>query len=183
MMKEFSMHVLDIVQNSIKAKATDIQMTVTESREKNLFSFRIKDNGSGMSKAMLNKVRDPFTTSRTERKVGLGIPMLEQLCGLCGGRLELSSELGVGTELAAIMKLDSIDLPPLGDVAEAVYMTVVTNQDINFIYTHTRDSGEFVFSSEAVREALGGVPFTEPAVMEWIEGFIREGIAEVTSKE
>ncbi len=171
MMKDFSMHVLDIVQNSIVAGATFIKIILDNGPEELLFS--VVDNGKGMSEETVKKVRDPFVTSRTTRKVGLGIPLLEQTCSLCQGSLTLESKLGEGTTITAVMNHKSIDMPPLGDIAGAVYITLITNPDIRFLVEFPHAG--FTLDTDEIHEVLEGVPFSNPDVMEWLEGSIRGG--------
>lgn len=175
-MKDLSMHILDILQNSVKAGATCISTEITENLSENLLSIKISDNGCGIPADMLEKIRDPFTTTRTTRKVGLGIPMLEQTCVQCGGRLEIESAEGQGCTVEAVMRHENIDRPPLGDVASTMHMLVVTNEDIDFIYKHIKNGAEFILDTVQIKEVLGGVPLSEPAVSEWLDGFIREGL-------
>ena len=113
-MKELSLHILDIVQNSVKAKATEIKIDIIESPEKNLLEISIADNGCGMSKDFLERVRDPFATTRTTRKVGMGISLFEAAAQQCGGHLAIDSELGKGTTLYVCFELDNIDRVNIG---------------------------------------------------------------------
>ena len=177
MMKDFAMHVLDIAQNSISAGAKLIELEIIEDTEKNIFCFTIRDDGCGMDAEMVNQVRSPFTTSRTTRKVGLGIPMLDQTCQLCGGSLAIESEPGKGTKLCALMRLDSIDLPPLGDIADIVHMLIVTNEALDFVYTHALGENHFSLDTHEIKQVLEGVPLSEPSVMGWLKETIAEGLA------
>ncbi|MDR0958303.1 MAG: ATP-binding protein [Clostridiales bacterium] len=179
MMKEFSMHIADIAQNSVRAGATKIDVVVEENSVTDVFLFSVKDNGCGMTQETLKKVRDPFTTSRTTRKVGLGIPMLEQTCIQCGGKLLLESELGKGTYIEATMSLADIDRPPLGDVAGAIQLLIISNLETRITYTHKIDGKEFSIDTDELNETLDGVPLNEPEVALWIRDAINEGIAEM----
>ncbi len=179
MMRDISMNVMDIAQNSIKAEATEIEITICEYIEHNKFIFSVKDNGKGMSKEFLEKVRDPFTTSRTTRKVGLGIPFMQQMCEMCGGNLELESELGVGTIITATMEYNNIDRPPLGDIPSTIQLTIISNPNIKFIYKHAYNNNEFILNTEELKEILGDVPFDEPEVMQWIKEYIEENLLEI----
>ncbi len=178
MMKEYSMHILDIVQNSIRAGATKTEITVRYDTRENIFAFSVADNGCGMDKEMLEKVRSPFTTSRTTRRVGLGIPMLEQTASQCGGGLELVSEPGVGTTIGVTMQMNSIDLPPMGDLAGAIYLTVVTNPELDFVFRYIYNDSEYVLDTAELKEVLEGVPLNTPDIMLWIDDNIKTGITE-----
>ena len=174
-MQDISMHILDIVENSIRAKATVIQIHIKEDREENLFSFTVTDNGKGMSPALLKEVKNPFTTSRTTRKVGLGIPMLNQTCQMCGGTLEIESKEQAGTRLTASMELNHIDRPPLGDISSTIYILIISNPWIDFHFTY-QNKEIFVFDTIKIKEALDGVPITEPEISRWIKEALQEGI-------
>lgn len=175
MMQDFSMHVLDIVQNSIRAEAKHITVAIVEKPSENLFSFFVSDDGKGMDADFLEKIRDPFQTSRTTRRVGLGIPMLDMTASLCGGALEIESAPRKGTTLMASMRHDSIDRPPLGNIAEAVYLLVVSNPALCIRFTHSYEEKSFSFDTEEIRAVLGEVPFSEPSVAMWIRDSLAEG--------
>lgn len=182
MMKDLSMHILDITQNSVRAEATKIIIEIYENEEEDILSILVEDNGKGMSEEMLSQVRDPFTTSRTTRKVGLGIPMLEQTCLQCGGRLVLDSKPNEGTIIKAEMKYNNIDRPPLGDIINSLFILLITNQDIIFKYKHKYRDNEFMVDTEEITEILGGVPLDEPEVSEWLKEYIYEGITSLKNE-
>ncbi len=177
-MKELSLHILDIVQNSVKAKATEIKIDINESREENLLEISIADNGCGMSEELLARVKDPFATTRTTRKVGMGISLFEAAAQQCGGHLEIDSELGMGTTLYVCFELDNIDRAPVGDMAETMVTILMSAPEINYVYTHRRSGGEFVFDTKDIKETLGDVPLTNPEVLGWIKEYINEGLSE-----
>jgi hypothetical protein len=182
MMRDFSMHVLDIAQNSIRAEAKLVTIEIVEDEINNRFAFTVEDDGFGMSAEMLRRVRDPFTTSRTTRKVGLGIPMLEQTCQMCGGGLDITSTEGVGTKLTAYMLYDSIDRPPLGDIEGSMHILLVTNTGLDFKYIHRFNEKVFELDTREIKEVLGGVPLDEPEVSAWVKENIAEGLAEIRNK-
>ena len=176
-MKELSLHILDIVKNSVKAGATLIGIDVTESVQENKLSIVISDNGCGMSKEFLARVRDPFTTTRTTRKVGMGIPLFEAAALQCEGAFDITSEEGVGTVVTAVFQNDHIDRAPLGDMAETMTTLVSGSPEIDFCYTHITDDHRFVFDTRTIREELGPeVPLDLPDVLLWMDAFLREGL-------
>ena len=175
-MKELSLNILDIAQNSISAKADLVEITVIKDTEKNLVTLMIKDNGKGMSAEFLENVCDPFTTTRTTRKVGMGIPLLKLAAEQAEGEFAIQSELGVGTEVKATFKLDHIDRIPLGDVGQTIASLVSCNEQIDFLYRHVSDGEEFLFDTKQVREVLDGVPFHTPDVVLWMQEYINDGI-------
>lgn len=179
MMQELSMNIMDIVQNSVKAEATEIEIYINENIKDNKFIFSIKDNGKGMTKEFIKKVKDPFSTSRTTRKVGLGIPFVDQTCQMCNGKLDIQSEIGIGTTITATMEYNNIDRPPLGDIAATMQAIIISNPDKNFTYTHIYNDKEFTLKTTELKEILGDVPLTEPDVMQWIKEFIEENLLNI----
>ncbi len=178
-MKELSLHILDIVKNSVKAGATLIGVTITESVQANELSIVISDNGCGMSKDFLARVRDPFTTTRTTRKVGMGIPLFEAAALQCDGHFDIVSEVNVGTTVTAVFAQNHIDRAPLGDMAETMTTLVSGSPEIDFCYTHKTDTGQFVFDTRDIRKELGEVPLNLPDVILWMDSFIKEGLATI----
>ncbi|MDR3090966.1 MAG: ATP-binding protein [Clostridiales bacterium] len=179
MMKELSMNIMDIAQNSVRAEADFIEITIEENTEEDLLSFTIADNGRGMSAEFLRNVSDPFHTSRTTRRVGLGIPLVRQTCESCGGELSINSAPGAGTTLTASMKYSHIDRPPWGDLAEAVFLTILMNPGIRFRYKHTFNGETYELDTLEVSEALDGAPLDAPDVSRWLKDNIKEGIREI----
>ncbi len=176
------MHVKDIAQNSISAGASTIDIEIIEDDQADFLTFSIKDDGCGMSEEVVKAIRDPFTTSRTTRKVGLGIPMIEQTCIQCEGYLDIKSAVGVGTEVFTKLKLSNIDRPPMGDIGESIFLLIIMNPNINFTYRHKINGNEFLFKTAEVREVLGDIPLDQPEVAEWIRNNLKEGLSEIQRK-
>lgn len=173
-MRDLSMHVLDIVQNSIKAEASLITVLFNRSTD-NVLTFTVTDDGCGMSEAFLAKVTDPFTTTRTTRKVGLGIPMLKQSAEMAGGTFSLTSRVGEGTTISASFDLSHIDCIPMGELCDSLLTLIILNPDKpEFLFQASSPIGEASFDTRVVREALGGVPLNEPDVYSWIKESIDE---------
>ncbi len=173
-MRELSLNILDIAQNSISAKADLIEIEVCENSQESSLSITINDNGCGMSEEMLKSVKDPFCTTRTTRKVGMGIPLFKMAAEMTGGSFEISSAVGVGTKVKAFFKTDSIDFTPLGDVEETVVTLVTMNTHIDFIYRLIIDGNEFSLLTSQLKELLGGVPLNTPDVVIWIREYLKE---------
>ena len=179
-MKELSLNILDIAKNSVKAKADLIEITINEDTENDLLSIKIKDDGIGMSKEFLEKVRDPFTTTRTTRKFGMGIPLFELAAIQAEGSFQISSEENIGTDVEASFKYSSIDRAPLGDITGTMVTLISGSPEIDFLYKHIYSGKEFVFDTREVREALGNdVSLAENEVLTWISGCLNEGIEEI----
>ena len=173
-MREISLHVLDIVQNSVVAGATKIEVDVCEDVAADKLTVIIADNGCGMSKDFLERVIDPFTTKRTTRKVGLGLSLFKSAAQLTGGNFDIQSEVGKGTIVKACFVHDSIDRQPLGDMASTMSVIIGGAPNVDFIYRHSFDGREFTFDTKSIRQVLGqDVPLNEPDVLNWIEDSIR----------
>lgn len=173
-MRELSLNILDIAQNSISAGASLIEIEVAEDTVKKELLVGIYDNGCGMTEEQVQNVLDPFYTTRTTRKVGMGIPLFMLAAEQTGGSLKIESEKGIGTKVKALFKTDSIDFTPLGDVASTVVVLITMNTDRNFIYTRSRDAQRFELSTAELKEILGEVPLNEPEVAAWIKDYINE---------
>jgi len=178
-MKDLSLHILDIAQNSITAKATLIQIAIVEDTVADTYTITITDNGYGIPPDMLARVTDPYTTSRTTRKVGLGIPLFKQNAERTGGGLTITSEVGKGTVLTAVFVHSNIDRPVLGDIAGVVVILVSANPSIDFVYTHVVNQQSYVFDTREVREALDGIPLNEPSVIPLLKEMIAANLEEL----
>lgn len=173
-MRELSLNVLDIAQNSISANAPLIEIEVLENTEKKELLIGIYDNGRGMTEEQVQNVKDPFFTTRTTRKVGMGIPLFKMAAEQTGGFLDITSEVGKGTRVTAVFKTDSIDFTPVGDMESTVLMLITMNTDRDFIYRFGIDERIFTLSTKELREILGDVPFSEPSVSMWIKEYLEE---------
>lgn len=178
-MKDLSLHILDIAQNSITAKATLIQIAIVEDTVADTYTITITDNGYGIPPDMLARVTDPYATSRTTRKVGLGIPLFKQNAERTGGGLTITSEVGKGTVLTAVFVHSNIDRPVLGDIAGVVVILVSANPSIDFVYTHVVNQQSYVFDTREVREALDGIPLNEPSVIPLLKEMIAANLEEL----
>ncbi len=177
-MRDISLHILDIVENSIRAGSSLVVISVSVDKANDDLSIVIDDNGIGMSKEMLERVKSPFTTSRTTRKIGLGIPLFTASCEATGGHLEITSEPGKGTKLTAHLRLQHIDRPPFGDIAETLATLTIMNPSIDFAFS--ANSGEvFEYDTRQIKATLGDVPVTNPQVMAFIREYLQEGIQQV----
>lgn len=181
-MRELSLHILDIAKNSVKASASVIEINIDEEASSNSLTIEIIDNGSGMSPEFLKTVRDPFSTTRTTRKVGMGISLFEAAAVACGGRLELDSALGVGTTLKTYFELDHIDRAPLGDMPGTILTLISGSPDIDFKYRHTINGKTFLLDTADLRKVLEGVPLDTPDVLSWISDFVKEGLSELVAE-
>ncbi|MGI5919496.1 MAG: ATP-binding protein [Christensenellales bacterium] len=177
-MRDISLHILDIVDNSLRAGASLIRIGIMADKQQDTLTIAIEDNGSGISAEMLEKIRSPFTTTRTTRSVGLGIPLLMAGCENTGGHLSIESDPGKGTKLTAVYGMSHIDRPPLGNIAETVASLVLANPQVDFVLTVRRDEC-FEFDTRMIKDTLQGVPITEPSVMMFIREYLEEGTLKV----
>lgn len=178
-MKELAYHILDIANNSVRGEAKEIIITIDENIIDNKLSFTIEDDGKGIPPDMLKTIKDPFTTSRTFRKVGLGIPFLNDTCVQCNGSLQIESTIGVGTTVNASMEYNNIDRPPLGNMPSTMMTLITSEGDINIKYIHRVNQSDFAISTKDLTEILGDVPLNTPDVMMWLKDFLSENIDEL----
>ena len=153
-MRELSLNILDIAQNSISAGASLTEIVVNENTKENTLLIGIYDNGCGMTEEQVKSVIDPFFTTRTTRKVGMGIPLFKMSCEQTGGKFTIESEKGVGTKINALYKTDSVDFTPLGDIASTIVTIVSMNADKEFLYRRVLDDKEFIFSTVEIKKIL-----------------------------
>ena len=173
-MRDLSLHILDLAENSVRARASLVEIGVSAD-ENRLITLTIRDDGCGMDAELLQRVMSPFGTTRTTRKVGLGIPLMAQNARLTGGDIDVQSAPGVGTTLTATLHGDSIDCLPLGDLAGTVVTLITANPDgPDFLLRCSSPRGDMSFDTREVRQALGDVALNEPEVAAWMLEAIRE---------
>ncbi|MGI6254641.1 MAG: ATP-binding protein [Acutalibacter sp.] len=179
-MRELSLNVMDIAQNSISAGASLITISVVEDQGGDTLSISVEDNGKGMSPETVQKVIDPFYTTRTTRSVGLGIPLFKMEAEMTGGNFQIDSQLGVGTTLTAVFKPSSVDMIPLGDINGTVQLLISCNPQLDFIFqrvlrTPEGEQREFTLKTAELRQVLGeDVPLDTPDVVLWIKDYLSE---------
>lgn len=179
MMQELSLNILDIAQNSVRAGATLTCITVAENTETDRMTIIIEDNGCGMTSEQIRHVIDPFFTTRTTRKVGLGVPFFKMAAELTGGGLNIDSKVGVGTVVTAKFGLSNIDRMPLGDMSATFCSLVQCNPNLDFCYVHRVNAKEMTADTRQFREVLQGVPLDTPEVIGFIGEYIKENTAEL----
>lgn len=175
-MRDLSLHILDLAENSVRAEANLLQIFILEEESKDLFTVILKDDGKGMEKSFLEDVTNPFQTTRTTRKVGLGIPLMKDTCERAGGSFTIESEIGVGTEIRAIMKYRNIDRPPLGNIIDTLISLVMYCDKMNLEYTHVIGESKFFFDTKVIKGQLAGVPMDTPEVLAWVREYLTENI-------
>ncbi len=177
-MKELSLNILDITENSVKAKATLTEILIDESDEKLILT--IKDNGTGMTEEILKGVTDPFYTTRTTRKVGMGLPLLKMAAEVTGGKITVDSKHFSlypnehGTTVCAEFNKTHIDFTPLGDVISTITTLIQGHPDTDFLYCHTFGGKEVSLDTRELRLVLEDVPLNTYDVIKWIEENLKE---------
>jgi anti-sigma regulatory factor (Ser/Thr protein kinase) len=181
-MREIALHILDIAENSVAAGAKAATISILENADNDQLLVTIQDNGKGIDKERIAEVVDPFITSRTDRKVGLGIPLFKAAAELCNGGFEIKSEPGNGTIVQAMFQLSHIDRMPLGDVSNTFLNLLVAHPEINWKFNYTRilngEDERFEFDDAPVKEALEDVPLCEPEVLTYLVTIFHDGIKE-----
>ena len=174
-MRDLSLHLLDLAQNSITAGASLVTIRITL-EDNGILTMDLIDDGKGMSPELLERVTSPFATTRTTRKVGLGIPMMKENAEKAGGTFRLESKEGEGTFLSASMDTNNIDCLPLGDLTGTLLSLMLTNPlHPDFLFEGKTPKGECSFDTREVRAALGSdIPFNEPSVAEWLKEALEE---------
>lgn len=180
-MKDLSMHIMDIVQNSLSAEASLVTLCIDEKRQGEQ-TIMITDNGVGMTPDMLDKVTDPYITSRTTRKVGLGLPLFKQNAERTGGSFSITSKQGVGTVVVAQFKSEHFDSLPMGDIAGTIVLLVGANPQCNFTYEYKTPQGTYVFDTTEVKKMLDDTPINEVEVLRFLKAMIIENMNEIQTK-
>ena len=178
-MKTLSDHILDIIQNSLNAKSTLVEILVKTDQKSDLCTVKIKDNGCGMSSEVLKQATNSFFTTRKTRRVGLGLSLLKQNAEMTNGEFNIQSKPGKGTTVEAIFRLSHIDRPQLGDIWNTFYLSMLGNENVELIYEHITDNGSFKISSAEIRDSIEGVSMQQPDIGKAITDFIENNIKNI----
>lgn len=178
-MKTLADHILDILQNSIRAKSTLIEIIVDEDKKNDICTVIINDNGCGMNNEILSKATTPFFTSRETRKVGLGLSLFKQNAEKSNGSFLIESGVNIGTVLKATFQLSHIDKPPLGDIWNVYYFTLIGNENLALNYRHKTDKGEFSIQSDEIKELLDGASLKQKEIRQAIIEIIKNNLKDI----
>jgi len=181
-MREIALHLLDAARNAVEAGATAIALTVTEDAKADTLEFLLEDNGKGMDPGTLAKAADAFYSTRTTRRVGLGLPLLRATCERCGGDLQIESRPGEGTVVHGKLQLTHVDRPPLGDMGAVTQALACESDHTSFRYRHQANGATFGLDTVELQRELGEVPLTDPRVLCWLAQFVNDHIRDVGSK-
>jgi len=182
-MKTIADHILDIIQNSVRASASRIKVAIRESEMDDTLTVEISDNGNGMDQVTAKKARDPFYTSRTTRRVGLGLPLFQQNAEQSGGSLHISTLEGVGTTVTATFRLSHIDRPPTGDVAGVFLLSAIGQPTIELSYAHLTGNGCFTLTTTQLKEALGELPLGAADIMKGVRELITNNLESIQASK
>lgn len=181
-MRELSLHLLDLLQNAIEAGARTIDISLSEDTVLDRLTIVTADDGRGMDAGLAAQAADPFTTTRTTRRVGLGLALLAAACERCDGHLTIDSAPGQGTTVTARFRLSHIDLAPLGDIAGTLTAVIAANPGIDITYTHSLDQRRFTLSTREMRARLGDVPLSAPEVLRWLREYVATAMANIRTE-
>jgi anti-sigma regulatory factor (Ser/Thr protein kinase) len=171
-MEDLSLHILDIVENSIRAEARAIKIEITEDTRKNIFMIRITDDGKGMDENMRGRVNDPFFTTKSCRSVGLGIPLLAQSAKECNGGLRITAREGTGSTITATFQHDHIDRKPLGNIEKTMVVLIAANPEIDFLFIYKKNDDSYTLDTAEIKKNLDGIPINNPDVIKIIKNGI-----------
>jgi len=174
--EDLSFHIVDVVQNSVTAGADRVEIVIEASVRKDRIQLKICDNGRGMDTDTVRRVQDPFYTTKSGKKVGLGIPLMKETALHCDGAFELTSRLDKGTRIRAEYRLTHIDTPPMGPVDETIFQLIVATPEVNMVFVWMTDAGRFAVSTHEIREQIGEMSLTHPAVLSFLRNYLRENI-------
>ncbi len=175
-MEDLSLHILDIVENSIEAGADTVDILLEEDTIGDRLLLRIKDNGRGMDEQTVKRVTDPFFTTKTVRRIGLGLPFLRQAAHECEGSFSVSSERGKGTAISADFRRSHIDRKPLGDIGSTMMVLIAGNPGIDFVFRYKRDNYAYELDTREIRSELDGIPINSPQVLNVLRKDIEKGL-------
>lgn len=179
MMPEISLNVLDVAENSTRAGASRVEITVEADTEADTLTITIADDGCGMTPEQVEQVTDPFFTTRKTRRVGLGVSFFKLAAELSGGNFKITSTPGEGTIVTAVFGLSSVDRMPLGDMTATMHTLITMHEDTDFLYRYRIDEDAFTLDTAEMREILGGIPFHEPEISAYIREYLTENENEV----
>ncbi|MFZ7131454.1 MAG: ATP-binding protein [Eubacteriales bacterium] len=180
-MRELSLHIMDILQNSIKAKATLIKVVIKEELEKDVLMIKVIDNGVGIESGRVQVVKNPFHTSRTTRRVGLGLSLFEAAANRCEGNLKIWSKVNIGTIITAVFKHSHIDRAPIGNMSDSIISVILSmDADTDLVYKHFYNDRLFTIDTRQIRDIIGlDISLQRLEVLNWIKEYINEGLMNI----
>jgi anti-sigma regulatory factor (Ser/Thr protein kinase) len=178
-LEDLSLHVLDIVENAISAKAKKIDILIMEEPEEDRLVIEIKDDGMGMDQEVSQKATDPFFTTRTSRRVGLGLSLMAQAAQEAGGMLRIESELGKGTKVTATFQYHHIDRKPFGNMMETLATLLLGNPELDISYIHQKEGKSYILNSQVLKDRFKDRSLIDPEVIQWLRKHLKEGLSQI----
>jgi anti-sigma regulatory factor (Ser/Thr protein kinase) len=178
-LEDLSLHILDIVENAISAKTKKIEIWVVEEPREDRLTIEIKDDGIGMDEEVSQKAVDPFFTTRSSRRVGLGLSFMAQAAQEAGGSLRIESTLGKGTKVMATFQYHHIDRKPLGSMVETMMTLLMGNPELDILYTHQKEGKSYVLSSSWLKNHFKDRSLIDPEVIQWMKTHLKEGLKQI----
>jgi anti-sigma regulatory factor (Ser/Thr protein kinase) len=175
-MEDISLHILDIAENSIKAKAKNIKIKFNENTKNDKTTLEISDDGEGMNKKTLNRALDPFFTTKSTRTVGLGLSLLSESAKAANGTFSIKSKPGKGTHLKAVFQTSHIDKKPMGDMALTLIPIISGHPEVNLVYIHQLNGKKYVLDTKKIKSQLNGIRINSPEVLQVIKSNIKKGL-------
>jgi hypothetical protein len=173
-LREIALHIMDIIENGLDAEASLITLSIVEDDKEKVLRISIKDNGQGIPDSMIEQITDPFVTTRTTRRVGLGLSLFKEAAKRCDGEFDIHSKQGEGTVVRASFRTDHIDTPPLGDIAGSLTSLIMTHPEVDFVYTHEAGGNRFEMDTRQIKKDLDDVPIYHPEVITHVARTIRK---------
>ena len=181
-MLELAAHILDIAENSVRAGAKLVNITIIEDDKKNLLSIEINDDGHGMTEEEIVKALDPFYTTKKVRRVGLGLPLLAEAAKRAGGDLHLKSVKDKGTKLKVTFQLDHLDRQPMGNITTTIRNLIAGNSFVDFLYKHRHNDRRFSLDTRTIRKEIDDLPINHPEILKYIRDVIDDGLEDIQSR-
>jgi signal transduction histidine kinase len=181
-MIDLAAHILDIAENSVRAGARLIEINIDEDTANDSLSIEIIDDGQGMKEEDIKKVLDPFYTTKTVRRVGLGLPLLADATQRSGGHLNLESKEGKGTTIKATFGLSHVDRQPMGDIISTLIILIAGNSDVDFLFKHRNNDRQFEMDTRTIRNEIDDIPINHPEILKYIRGILEEGFSEIKNE-
>ncbi len=178
-MIELAFHVLDIAENSIRAEANLIEITIAEDLHRDRLVIEIRDNGRGMTNAELARALDPFFTTKRVRRIGLGLPMLSQAAEITGGTFSIESAPNIGTWIRAEFVNSHLDRQPIGDLPGTIVALILAKPEIDILYRHLHNERVYTLDTREIRSELGEIPLNHREVVRLLRRSIKEGLQEL----
>lgn len=175
-MRELSLNILDIAKNSVTANAKVIEIAVSADTRSGFIAISVTDDGHGMDGELLNRVTDPFFTSRTTRKVGMGLPLLRQAALETGGSFDIKSQPGEGTFVQARFRLNSLNRMPMGSLTDTVLTLLLSAENYDIVLKYSVDGRSFEMDSREIKKQVDFEDFTAPEILEFLKGYVQENI-------